>query len=137
LLLHLSLFPHSVRPPPTLPPFPTRRSSDLAADTAAAGLGTGLLAPGPIQLTLGTGAQLVQLCPEPLADPTGRTHLYRAADGVNWYRMAAVQNAGLALDWVHRILGASWDELYASAGTVAPGAGGGIFLPYLTRERAH
>src|SRR5216683_6153406 len=41
-----------------------------AADTAAAVLGTGLLAPGPIQLTLGTGAQLVQLCPEPRADPT-------------------------------------------------------------------
>ena len=29
-----------------------------AGDTAAAALGTGLLAPGPIQLTLGTGAQL-------------------------------------------------------------------------------
>src|SRR5207302_7055222 len=83
------------------------------------------------------GAQLVQICPEPLADPTRRTHLYRAADGVNWYRMAAVQNAGLVLDWVHRTLGASWDELYASAGVVAPGAGGVIFLPYLTRERAH
>ena len=108
-----------------------------AADTAAAILGTGLLVPGPIQLTLGTGAQLVQLCPEPLADPTGRTHLYRAADGVNWYRMAAVQNAGLALDWVHRTLGASWDELYGSAGIVAPGAEGVTFLPYLTRERAH
>lgn len=108
-----------------------------AADTAAAALGTGLLAPDAIQLTLGTGAQLVQLCPEPLVDPTGRTHLYRAADGTNWYQMAAVQNAGLALDWVHRMLGASWDELYASAGAVPPGAGGITFLPYLTRERAH
>src|SRR5579883_592260 len=85
-----------------------------AADTAAACLGSGLLAPGPIQLTLGTGAQLVQLCQQPLPDPTRRTHLYRAADGVNWYRMAAVQNGGLALDWVRRMLGASWDELYAS-----------------------
>ncbi len=108
-----------------------------AADTAAAVLGTGLLAPGPIQLTLGTGAQLVQLCPEPRADPTLRTHLYRAADGANWYRMAAVQNAGLALDWVRRILGASWDDVYESADAVAPGAEGLTFLPYLTRERAH
>lgn len=107
-----------------------------AADTAAACLGTGLLAPGPIQLTLGTGAQLVQLCSKPLADPTRRTHLYRAADGINWYRMAAVQNAGLALDWVHRMLKADWDELYASAGSVEPGAGGVIFLPHLTCERA-
>jgi len=108
-----------------------------AGDTAAAALGTGLLAPGSIQLSLGTGAQLVQLCSEPRADPTGRTHLYRAADGVNWYTMAAVQNAGLALDWVRRTLGASWDDVYKSVDAVAPGAEGLMFLPYLTRERAH
>lgn len=108
-----------------------------AADTAAAALGAGLLTSGPIQLTLGTGAQLVQLCQEPTVDPTGRTHLYRAADGANWYAMAAVQNAGLALNWVCRTLGASWDDLYGSATAVAPGTEGLTFLPYLTRERAH
>lgn len=108
-----------------------------AGDTAAAALGTGLLAPGPIQLTLGTGAQLVQICSKPRADPTRRTHLYRAADGVNWYSMAAVQNAGLALDWVRRTFSVSWDDVYESVDAVAPGAQGLTFLPYLTRERAH
>jgi len=108
-----------------------------AADTAAAALGTGLLAPGPIQLTMGTGAQLVRLCSKPRADPTRRTHLYRAADGANWYVMAAVQNAGLALDWVRRTLGASWDDIYKSVDAVAPGAEGLTFLPYLTKERPH
>ncbi len=108
-----------------------------AADTAASALGAGLLTPGSLQLTLGTGAQLIHLCSEPRADGTGRTHLYRAADGAHWYAMAAVQNAGLALDWVRRALGASWDELYTSAARVAPGAEGLTFLPYLTRERAH
>lgn len=106
-----------------------------AADTAAAALGSGLLLPGPVQLTLGTGAQLVQLCPEPTGDPTLRTHLYRAADGEHWYRMAAVQNAGLALDWVRRALGATWDEMYASADMLSPGTDGLFFLPYLTPER--
>ncbi len=108
-----------------------------AADTAAAALGTGLLAPGPIQLTLGTGAQLIQLSAKPEADPTGRTHLYRTADEAGWYSMAAVQNAGLALDWVRDMLNTDWDTLYASAASVAPGAEGVTFLPYLTRERAH
>jgi xylulokinase len=108
-----------------------------AGDTAAAALGTGLLSPGPVQLTLGTGAQIIQLCSEPVIDPTTRTHLYRAADGANWYAMAAVQNAGLALDWVCRMLNASWDELYASIDKVSPGSAGLIFLPYLTRERPH
>ncbi|QBD76838.1 xylulokinase [Ktedonosporobacter rubrisoli] len=108
-----------------------------AADTAAAALGTGLLTPGPIQLTLGTGAQLMQLSAEPSADPRGRTHLYRAADGTHWYAMAAVQNAGLVLNWVRQMFNASWDELYASAASVPPGAEGLLFLPYLTKERPH
>jgi len=108
-----------------------------AADTAAAALGTGLLTPGPVQLTLGTGAQLISLCTEPQADRSGRTHLYRAADGANWYAMAAVQNAGLALNWVRQMFNASWDEVYASAGAVPPGSDGLFFLPYLTQERPH
>lgn len=108
-----------------------------AADTAAAALGTGLLAPGPVQLTLGTGAQLVQLCSKPAVDSTARTHLYRAADGANWYTMAAVQNAGLALDWVRQVFNATWDEIYASAVAVPAGAAGLLFLPYLTKERPH
>jgi xylulokinase len=108
-----------------------------AADTAAAALGTGLLVPGPIQLTLGSAAQLVQLCSEPRADQTVRTHLYRAADGTNWYAMVAVQNAGLALDWVRQILGATWDDIYSSAATVPPGTDGLLFLPSLTQERPH
>jgi xylulokinase len=108
-----------------------------AADTAAAALGTGLLTPGPVQLTLGTGAQLISLCSEPQADRSGRTHLYRAADGANWYAMAAVQNAGLALNWVRQMFNATWDEVYASAAAVPPGADGLFFLPYLTQERPH
>ena len=108
-----------------------------AADTAAAALGTGLLETGTLQLTLGTGAQLMQIYTQPESDPTERTHLYRAADEGRWYAMAAVQNAGLALDWVCRIFNASWSELYASADAVPPGSAGLTFLPYLTRERAH
>ncbi|GHO84821.1 xylulokinase [Dictyobacter formicarum] len=108
-----------------------------AADTAAAALGTGLLSPGVTQLTLGTGAQIIQLRSDFRPDDSLRTHFYRAADGSNWYSMAAVQNAGLVLDWVRQTLNASWEEMYASAATVAPGAEGLIFLPDLTRERAH
>jgi len=79
----------------------------------------------------------MQLCSEPRADQTVRTHLYRAADGANWYAMAAVQNAGLALDWVREVLNATWDDIYASAASVSPSADGLLFLPSLTRERPH
>jgi xylulokinase len=69
-----------------------------AADTAAAMLGTGLLRPGPVQLTVGTGGQVVTPKRVPEPDPHGRTHLYRGALPGLWYAMAAVQNAGLALE---------------------------------------
>jgi xylulokinase len=111
-----------------------------ASDTAAAMLGAGLLSPGQAQLTLGTGAQIVRLLPRS-ADHANmhagkRTHLYRAADDRYWYEMAAVQNAGLALDWVRRVFNANWDELYASA-SVAFHADGLTFLPTLVPERFH
>src|SRR2546421_3544697 len=106
-----------------------------AADTAAAAIAGGLLDPGPVQLTIGSGAQVVAPRDRLAIDPTGRTHCFRAAAPDRWYAMAAMQNAGIALEWVRAILGVTWDELYAEAFSVAPGAEGLVFLPYLTGER--
>ena len=109
-----------------------------AGDTAAAALGTGLFGEGTAQLTVGTGGQIV--APRELAsgDPGRRTHLFRAAHeepSGRFYAMAAVQNAGLALEWVLETLGASWEEAYNEAFAVPPGSGGVLFLPYLSGER--
>ena len=107
-----------------------------AADTAAAALGSGLTDPGTVQLTIGTGAQLVK----PVAALPDRlstqpvTHLYRAATDTGWYTMGAVLNGGLTLGWVCGILGASWPELYAAA-AIAPRADDPYFLPHLNGER--
>ena len=106
-----------------------------AADTAAAMLGCGLWRPGPVQLTIGTGAQIFSPKSEPVADPRERTHLYRAAAPGLWYSMAAIQNAGLALEWARKVLGATWEEVYLEAFSVPPGANGVAFLPYLSGER--
>src|SRR5256884_9307285 len=69
-----------------------------AADTAAAALAGGLLDPGPVQLTIGSGAQVVAPLNRLAIDSTARIHTYRAAAPERWYAMAAMQNAGLALD---------------------------------------
>lgn len=106
-----------------------------AADTAAAALGNGLLEPGLVQLTIGTGAQIITPRSQPILDPHGRTHLYRAAVPNGWYTLAAMQNAGLALEWVRGILGLSWEQVYTKAFSVPPGCEGLTFLPYLTGER--
>jgi xylulokinase len=106
-----------------------------AGDTPAAALGLGLLDPGPVQLTIGTGGQVLAPRDRPAADSTLRTHLYRAVAADRWYAMAATLNAGLALDWARRMLTVDWDTLYAEAFTVAPGGDGVRFLPYLSGER--
>jgi xylulokinase len=106
-----------------------------AADTAAAALGNGLVEPGLVQLTIGTAAQIITIRSQPILDPHGCTHLYRAAVPNQWYALAAMQNAGLALEWVRGILGLSWQEVYSEAFAVPPGCEGLTFLPYLTGER--
>jgi xylulokinase len=109
-----------------------------AADTAAAALGSGLVDADTAQLTIGTGAQVVtptsRPTPATLRIPTPVTHLYRSATDTGWYSMAAVLNGGLALDWVRRLLAASWAELYAAAAT-SPLPDDPLFLPHLSGER--
>jgi len=87
-----------------------------------------------VQVNLGTGAQVLRAVERavPRADPP--VHLYADADR-GWYAMAAVRNAGLALEWVRRIFGADWPELFAIAAGASPGSGGVSFLPFLTGER--
>jgi xylulokinase len=52
-----------------------------------------------------------------------------------WYAMAALQNGGSAWAWVAGVLGLSWEDLFAAAGSVPAGAGGVVFRPFLTGER--
>lgn len=68
----------------------------------------------------------------PLARPSA-TNLYRAVGGA-WYRLAPIQNVGVTLDWVRHLLGATWDELYATA-ALPTRPGTPAFQPYLTPER--
>jgi xylulokinase len=102
-------------------------------------------------LTLGTGGQLIvpSLPPDPdipfsdYPDPgspgsggatlNGTTNLFRSVDG-GTYRLAGAQNVGVTLDWVRRTLGASWDELYGTAGRPWQ-ADTPVFLPQLAGER--
>lgn len=106
-----------------------------AGDTAASLVGHGVLSPGPVLLTIGTGAQLTSVRERFRPDRSRRTQIYRTVEPGKWYSMAATLNAGLALDWVRRLFNVEWESLYASALRVPPGAGGVTFTPYLVSER--
>jgi len=104
-----------------------------AGDTAAAALGSGI-GPGDIQLTIGTGAQVIRPLAAPVSRADAGVNLYRSATPDGWYQMGATISAGISLNWVREIMNASWEELYASADH--PGqAHDPIFVPHLSGER--
>lgn len=105
-----------------------------AGDTAAALHGSALDV-GDVQVTVGTGGQCVHLVAAPRTSPERGVHLFRAAADTGWYRMGAIQNAGLALEWVRGILELSWDEMHDALDAAPAGCGGLVFLPYVTGER--
>ena len=104
-----------------------------AGDTAAAALGSGV-GPGDVQLTIGTGAQVIRPLAAPVSRADAGVNLYRSATPDGWYQMGATVSAGLSLNWVREVMNASWAELYASADR--PGqAHDPVFVPHLSGER--
>ena len=108
-----------------------------AGDTAAAALGSGsprIAGHGDIQLTVGTGAQVIRPLVAPVSRADAGVNLYRSATPDGWYHMGATISAGISLNWVREIMNASWEELYASV--ARPGqAHDPIFVPHLSGER--
>jgi xylulokinase len=101
-----------------------------AGDQQAAALGMGSVRAGQVQLTVGTGAQVIAVRDQAVPDAAGRLHTFCHVRG--WITQASVNNAGSALSWVREVLGVEWDAVYDRLG--AQGAGP-TFVPYLAGER--
>jgi len=84
-----------------------------AGDTPCAALGSGLAHAGDALLTTGSGGQIVVLANDEPAASRG-LHRYRAASD-HWYRMAAMQNVGIALERVRGWLSYEWADAYREA----------------------
>jgi xylulokinase len=106
------------------------------ADTPAALVGSGVTDVGPIQLTVGSAAQIVTLRRRPDPDPGLRYHVFASASPGLWYAMAAVQIAGIAFSWALAAFAATWDEAYEALASATPGANGALFVPHLTGARS-
>jgi xylulokinase len=105
------------------------------ADTACALAGLGL-GPGSGFVAVGSGAQVVRVMDEPRVDSSLRTHTFASAGSVGqgWYRIGAVQSAGLALTAALSWFAASVEE---AAAALAAGVreDDPVFVPYLSGER--
>ncbi len=111
------------------------------ADNAAAAVGSGVVAKGAMQTSIGTSGTVVAPIERPRVDPGMRIHSFNHAVPDTWYLMGVVLSAGAALAWFRGALAGqegtapAYDELIAEAAGTPPGADGLTFLPYLTGER--
>jgi xylulokinase len=107
-------------------------------DQAMQAVGNGVIRPGVMSSTIGSGGVLFTTVKEPLYDPKLRMHTYCHAMPETWHLQAATLNGGLALRWLRdRVLDGTrtYNEIAEAAQKIPPGADGLIFLPYLIGER--
>ena len=108
------------------------------SDQALQALGNGIVTPGTLLSTIGTGGQLFVPTTQPVVDaPRLRFHSFCHVLPGLWHVETAMLTAGLSLRWMRdRLLeGESYRALADAAATVAPGAEGVLFMPYLAGER--
>ena len=111
------------------------------SDGGAANLGSGAVRAGQSVITIGTSGAVRRVVAQPLLDGAARTWCYVLVEG-RWFAGGAINNAGLALQWVRERFypdvpgDAGYQRLLADAAEVPPGAEGVTFLPYLSGERS-
>jgi xylulokinase len=106
-----------------------------AGDQAAAALGVGIDAPGPVSVVLGTSGVVFAALPSFAADAEARVHAFCHAVPGGWHAMGVMLSAAGSLRWLRDAVGGSYEELVAEAERWPPGTEGLVFLPYLAGER--
>ncbi len=116
-------------------------------DQAASGVGTGIVEPGLVSVTMGTSGVVFAYTEEPSRDPEGRLHTFCHAVPHKWHVMGVTLSAGGSFRWFRDALGLeernvarltdvdTYEILTAEAAQAPAGCEGLLFLPYLTGER--
>lgn len=111
-------------------------------DSVIQTIGSGVIAPGELQTTIGTAGILAVALDEPVANPDGRLQVFCNVAPDKWHCMGVSLNAGGAMEWLCSVIGGFSDgvpptaaSLSALADKAPPGARGLFFLPYLNGER--
>jgi xylulokinase len=100
----------------------------------------GIVRPGDVSATIGTSGVVFAATNRPFLDPRGRLHTFCHAVPGRWHIMGVTQAAGLSLRWFRDTFpgisdGDTYTRLADSAATVAAGAEGLLWAPYLMGER--
>jgi len=106
-------------------------------DQSAQAVGTGVVRPGTIAVTLGTSGVVFAATESALMEPEGRLHAFCHAVAGRWHLMGVMLSAAGSLQWYRDNLACdrSFADLVDEAAGVAAGSEGLVFLPYLSGER--
>ena len=112
-------------------------------DNAAAAVGSGVVADGSGFVSLGTSGVVFVATDRPKLDPEGRLHAFCHAVPGRYHLMGVTLAAGGSLRWYRDNLAkvkdglgdGAYDEIFARAADVEPGADDLFYLPYLAGER--
>jgi xylulokinase len=112
-------------------------------DSVIQTIGSGVIAPGDVQTTIGTAGIVASALDRVIDNPGSRLQVFCNVAPGKWHAMGVTLNAGFAMSWFQRLLrsfaeGRDWsyEEIVACAGASQPGSRGLVFLPYLNGERA-
>ena len=107
------------------------------SDQAMQALGNGVIKPGTLSATIGTGGQLFAPTAQSVIDPELRMHSFCHILPDLWHVETAILSAGLSLRWLRdQVLHLdTYGEMADAATKVPAGAEGLIFQPYLAGER--
>jgi len=70
------------------------------SDQACQAIGNGIIEPGMVSCTIGTGGQIFSVTNKPIYDPDLRLHLFCHAVPKKWHLLAATLTAGKSLRWL-------------------------------------
>jgi xylulokinase len=106
-------------------------------DQSAGAVGTGVVRPGTMAVTLGTSGVVFAATESALIEPEGRLHAFCHAVAGRWHLMGVMLSAAGSFQWYRDKLACdrSFAELVDEAAQVPAGSEGLIFLPYLSGER--
>lgn len=114
-----------------------------AGDSVIQTIGSGVIAPGDVQTTIGTAGIVASALDRPIDNPGSRLQVFCNVAPGKWHAMGVTLNAGFAMSWFQRLLrgfaaGREWsyDDIAAAAAESQAGSRGLVFLPYLNGERA-
>ncbi|HSL53116.1 MAG TPA: xylulokinase [Pyrinomonadaceae bacterium] len=106
-------------------------------DQSAGAVGTGVVRPGMMAVTLGTSGVVFAATESALIESEGRLHAFCHAVAGRWHLMGVMLSAAGSLQWYRDKLACdrNFAELVDEAARVPAGSEGLIFLPYLSGER--